>query len=141
MKRASAAPSPRVVELTWAQFDLAVAWIAHEALDYGVTGVVGPARGGLPLAVALSHRLRVPLLAEPVSGALWVDDIVDTGLTLRAVRKQCSSLVTASWYVRHNARSRPDIHVHRTQGEEWLVFPWECPEDARKEAADFATRR
>ena len=38
-------------------------------------------RGGLPVAVALSHKTDIPItmFANETTGVLWVDDIVDSG--------------------------------------------------------------
>lgn len=49
-------------------------------------GVYGFPRGGLCLAVALSHSLELPLLEEPKNNSLIIDDIYDTGYTLEKIK-------------------------------------------------------
>ena len=69
--------------LTWEEFDHAILKIADYYSGVELNGVYGVYRGGLPLAVALSHKLKIPMLKEPQANALWVDEIVETGKTLR----------------------------------------------------------
>ena len=47
-----------------------------------MSGIYGIPRGGLCLAVALSHKLNIELLKEPRNNILIVDDIYDSGETL-----------------------------------------------------------
>jgi hypothetical protein len=51
--------------LTWHDFDRAVASIAERLHGRRFRGVHGLPRGGLVLAVSLSHRLELPLLPDP----------------------------------------------------------------------------
>lgn len=111
--------------LTWEEFDFAVETIASQCPS--VNGVYGMPRGGLVLAVALSHRLLVPLLLEPRIGALWVDDIVDTGLTIRNALK---GMTYAAWI---NKSSDYDVISAQTCGDEWVIFPWEKSSNASKD--------
>ena len=68
--------------LGWPEFDGAVARIALLCADRRFSGIHGIPRGGLVLAVSLSHRLELPLLATPQPGCLIVDDVFETGRTL-----------------------------------------------------------
>lgn len=126
-------------EVTWYQFDLGVAWIADHFRGMSLAGVYGEPRGGLPLAVALSHRMRLPMLDRPRPEALWVDDIVDSGKALRAVTRAASPH-TAALYWRNGAAVSPDVWAFDCQPGEWLVFPWECLQDAVAEAREYASR-
>ena len=71
--------------LTWQQFDTAVEIIANQYKDRKpFDAVFGIPRGGLCLAVALSHRLEIPL-AQEVTGpnVLIVDDVYETGAAVK----------------------------------------------------------
>ena len=46
------------------------------------SGIYGVPRGGLCLAVALSHKLKIKLISEPIKNSLIVDDVYETGITL-----------------------------------------------------------
>ena len=74
--------------LSWAQFDQAVQQLASRFAGSAVTGVYGVPRGGLCLAVALSHAIDSPLLSAPEPSALIVDDVYETGRTLQALKDQ-----------------------------------------------------
>ena len=69
-------------KLDWKEFDECVYSISKQCRNKSFVGVYGFPRGGLCLAVALSHSLCLPLLDEPKNNSLIVDDIYDTGYTL-----------------------------------------------------------
>ena len=51
--------------LSWNEFDLCVKNITDLCFKKDFSGVFGFPRGGLCLAVAISHSLRIPLLNKP----------------------------------------------------------------------------
>ena len=127
-------------ELSWQQFDQAVSALAQEFKGRTCSGVFGVPRGGLCLAVALSHALERPLLLEPAADALIVDDVYETGRTLEALREQCPDASFAVWVSKCQARWWTT--VEESAADEWLVFPWENFEKASAdEAAYRASRR
>jgi hypoxanthine phosphoribosyltransferase len=85
-------------------------------------GVYGIPRGGLPLAVVLSHHLNIPLLVHPTKNTLVCDDISDTGKTLSTIKhKKIACLYSSKW-----TKTKPDYYSEiKTNKKEWLVFPWE----------------
>lgn len=88
------------------------------------TGVYGLPRGGLVPAVMLSHRLDIPLLAAASPGCLVLDDIADSGITL----KHYSDLgykIAVLVYKFHRSEVRPDYSGLITNDPNWVVFPWE----------------
>ena len=127
-------------ELSWQQFDQAVSALAQEFKGRTCSGVFGVPRGGLCLAVALSHALERPLLLAPAADALIVDDVYETGRTLEALREQFPDASFAVWVSKCQARWWTTVEVSTV--EEWLVFPWENAEKASAdEAAYRASRR
>jgi hypoxanthine phosphoribosyltransferase len=125
-----------IKHLTWAEFDDAVAeigdWIEQLALP--PSGLYGLPRGGLPLAVALSHRTGLPLLAAWAPGCVVVDDIIESGATLRPfLYRDCHICV---WIDRTSIPLPSNLyavvsseHLH-FDAVSWLVFPWERAENA-----------
>lgn len=108
--------------LTWHDFDAAVEAIVERCHKQTFCGVHGIPRGGLVLAVTLSHRLDLPLLSNAAPGCLLVDDVYETGLTLEPYREleACTAVVWLSkvepqWWQA----------VEQTESDEWIVFPWE----------------
>lgn len=127
-------------ELSWSQFDQAVALLAERLATRSISGIYGVPRGGLCLAVALSHALQQPLLAEPGPSALIVDDVYETGRTLQALQERFPQAGFAVW-----VSKRPPLWwdaAEVTDHSEWLLFPWENAAQARvDEQAYQASRR
>ena len=44
-------------------------------------------RGGLCLAVALSHKLKINLISKPIKNSLIVDDVYETGKYIKHLQK------------------------------------------------------
>jgi hypoxanthine phosphoribosyltransferase len=125
--------------LSWQQFDRAVEQLAAQARQLpDPCGIHGVPRGGLVLAVALSHRLELPLLEQPGPGCLVVDDVYETGQTLAPYRQLpgCHVLVWVSkvppqWW--HAAEV--------TNTDDWLLFPWAHAEAAQRDEARYRRSR
>ena len=75
-----------MIKLNWLEFDECIYSIYTQCKNKKFDGVYGFPRGGLCLAVALSHSLELPLLDEPKNNSLIVDDIYDTGYTLEKIK-------------------------------------------------------
>lgn len=122
----------RVRRLTWEEYGIYLLRFcdmlsflqemrARQDIDFKY--VFGVERGGLPIAVAVSHYLGIPLLRSLVvdnSRVLIVDDIVDTGETRR---KLPVDLHWASIFARKRTEGLVDTYVETT--EDWIQFPYE----------------
>lgn len=83
----------------------------------------GPVRGGLPIAVCLSHRLGLKFITKPTGiNTLIVDDIADTGKTLEGFYRK--GYFVATIYYHRQSSFEPYIWL-REKKDEWIVFPWE----------------
>jgi hypoxanthine phosphoribosyltransferase len=122
--------------LSWAEFEAAVDHIAADCAARPFCGVYGLPRGGLVLAVSLSHRLDLPLLAAPRPGCLVVDDVYETGRTLEPFR-QLKGAAVVVWISKVEPRWWQAVET--TPGPDWLVFPWE--DRARAEQEERAYRQ
>ena len=71
---------------TWSEFDKSVEHIANKCKFLEFSGIYGVPRGGLCLAVALSHKLKINLISEPIKNSLIVDDVYETGITLNTFK-------------------------------------------------------
>ncbi len=85
-------------------------------------GIYGIPRGGLILAVCLSHALKLPLLNTPTGHTLIVDDIADTGKTLLNYKKNGNRVITL--FKHPESGVNPDIWI-RSKHNYWIDFPWE----------------
>ncbi len=114
----------KIIVLTWAEFGKSVEYlivkIKNENIIYD--GVYGVPRGGLPLAVILSHHLDLPLLVHPTSKSLVVDDISDTGITLSIIKhRSIATIFSTPW-----TSSAPDFYMKMKMDKDyWILMPWE----------------
>lgn len=97
------------------------------------SGVYGLPRGGLVLAVMISHRLDIPLLTAPAPGCLIVDDICDSGESLVHYYKNSSGeqtdyVIATMYYKENEMKIVPDIWGYN-KTDSWIVFPWEEKEE------------
>ena len=108
--------------LSWDEFNQCIYGFTKLLNDQEFSGVYGFPRGGLCLAVALSHSLNIPLLNKPETGSLVVDDIYETGTTLNSVRDLPGSIAIV-WISKTQPTWWHSMEVIDSQ--EWLIFPWE----------------
>lgn len=125
-----------VLQLNWAGFDAAVEQIAASVDPATLTGVYGIPRGGLVLAVALSHRLGLPLVESVCASTLIVDDIRDSGATLEALR---AGGLTGPVWVWATRQTEPEGYgaVLTGIGPSWVIFPWEDPERVAQDRQNY----
>lgn len=110
-----------MMRVSWRMVDIFVQKVSQVCSIHAFTGVYGFPRGGLPLAVWISHKARLPLLLSPYEGALLVDDIADTGNTL--LRFKESHFIATMFYHRQSVVI-PDLWLFEKKNE-WIIFPWE----------------
>ena len=123
---------------TWSEFDKSVEKIATECKDHKFSGIYGVPRGGLCLAVTLSHKLQLNLISKPIKDSLIVDDIYETGITLKTFKHiegamffVLFSKVKPTWWNTVNISSK----------NEWIVFPWENPLTYQNERNEYLLKR
>ena len=89
------------VYLTWEEVDDLVNILKQKVLDElpEIGSVMGIARGGLIPAVMLSHKLGVPYTNLVDPNTLVVDDICDSGVTI----KEAPGLYTATLHYKESA--------------------------------------
>ena len=117
-------------KLSWSEFDACIYSIYNKCKNKKFEGVFGFPRGGLCIAVALSHSLELPLLDEPKTNSLIVDDIYDTGHTLEKI-KYLKGAETHVWV----SKKKPTWwnSYKYLKNNEWIIFPWESINAAEKD--------
>ncbi len=129
------------VFISWKEYeehiDSIVNWVKSSRLHIGA--VYGLPRGGLPIAVSLSHRLHLPLLMNyddrkvvKDDFILVVDDIADTGHTLKDFKN--SRNVICTFHYHKQSIIEPEYWVTE-KGDDWIVYPWE--RDDSEEIQDY----
>ena len=123
---------------TWNEFDKSVDYIANQCKKIKLTGIYGIPRGGLCLAVALSHKLNLRLIEKPLKNSLIVDDVYETGMTLSIYKhiEGVNFFVLVSkkepiWWKTVNLSLK----------EEWIVFPWENIKNKLNEEKEYKNKR
>ena len=123
---------------TWDDFDKSVEHIANKCKFLEFSGIYGVPRGGLCLAVALSHKLNISLLSEPIKNSLIVDDIYETGITLNTFK----DIDGAMFFVLHS-KIKPTWWntVYMSKKKEWIVFPWENTLKSQSDRNEYINKR
>ena len=98
--------------------------------------IYGVPRGGLIPATWISHKTgikyqqinstQISKMAD-LSHILIIDDICDSGKTVKEIRENYPKVKVACLYYKETASEKPDIYGEIV-GDEWLVFPWENDE-------------
>ena len=119
---------------TWNEFDKSVDYIANQCKFWKLSGIYGVPRGGLCLAVALSHKLNIQLIEKPLKNSLIVDDVYETGVTLSNFK----DIEGAIFYV-IISKKKPIWWntVNLSHKKEWIVFPWENKNNELKDKREY----
>jgi xanthine phosphoribosyltransferase len=110
-------------------------------------GIVAVTRGGLVPAAIVARELDIRLvdticiqsyddrsqgrleILKPVSGdgqdLLIIDDLVDTGITAKAVREMLPKAHFATIYAKPAGRPQVDTFVTEVSQDTWILFPWD----------------
>ncbi|MFP4520073.1 MAG: phosphoribosyltransferase [Oceanicaulis sp.] len=141
-----------MLKLDWSDVEAMAGRLAEDiAAKHGPFGpdavLVGVSRGGLIPAALVAHRLGVRKVAAlglmsyadgpdgtqgalvpygpaPDTAAIVIDDIIDTGRTLEAVRARYPGAVIGALVDKTGGRSGA-IAARETPAGLWVAFPWE----------------
>ena len=123
---------------TWNEFDKSVDYIANQCKRLQLSGIYGIPRGGLCLAVALSHKLNIKLIDKPSKNSLIVDDIYETGVTLSNYK----NIEGANFFVLISKKKPIWWNtVNLSHTKEWIVFPWENKKNVLIEENEYKNKR
>ena len=121
--------------LSWRDIEALVDNLVEQInkLDKKPFYIYGVPRGGAIPAVWLSHKTGIDYYqlnsaqiskTADLSHILIVDDICDSGETIKKIKENFPKCQTATLYYKETAIDKPDIYGEIV-GEEWIVFPWE----------------
>ena len=124
--------------ISWKQLDSYVNELCEQITNYckmhnmhlsDLNGVYGIPRGGLILAVLISHKLNLPYVdrLQTLYGKrfLVVDDIADSGETLNQMKAEVfEHALFATIHYNPNSIIEPQFWV-KEKITDWIVYPWE----------------
>lgn len=90
-------------------------------------------RGGLILATLLSYKTGLPILTNPCEGCIIIDDIIDTGITMKKYsdeRKKHNYFITSMFVQEKQLLEIADYNCNVDfyqfeKRDQWIVYPWE----------------
>jgi len=93
-------------------------------------------RGGVVPAICLSYCLKTLFLTEIEcfmykEKILLVDDLVDSGETMKTWTKKYPLIHTATLYRKDCTKFEPEFVVRTIN--EWIVMPWETEETSKRD--------
>ena len=129
--------TPNKSFVSWEEYDEMIEkltwWVKFEC-DEEIGAIYGLPRGGLPIAVSLSHSLGLPLLMDYYDRKvvtdkkiLVVDDIADTGETLKFYEETFQKGYIVTIHEHDQSIVKPEYSVI-AKGDAWIVYPWETQE-------------
>jgi len=117
--------------VTYPEYAIMMKELVRELSDYTFSDIYGFPRGGLPIAVHLSHHLKIPLIISGIGpNTLVVDDVLDTGETIHKIRKVFPEIQIATLFYKpgkDHFHIPPNFYLYTTNN--WVVYPWEDPLD------------
>jgi xanthine phosphoribosyltransferase len=143
-------PLERIV--TWAEVHRDAKLLVRRLLPLKTwTGIVAISRGGLVPAAIVAREMDIRVLdticistyedqargepkiikaperasVESGKGWLLIDDLVDTGLTMRAARALLPHAHVATVYAKTDGIPFVDTYVHEVPQDVWIHFPWD----------------
>lgn len=137
-----------ILRLSWEEFNHFVEILGEniQRSQKKYDCIMGIPRGGMVPAVMLSHILSIPL--RPTSAiveydftkdhrALLVDDIADTGGTLKRFPKYID---TATVVCRITLKERPNYFATEAEANQWIMFPYEIATEDRISKINYKDR-
>lgn len=141
--------SPQERCISWDDFEADSRALAEKLKGTQWKGLLAITRGGLGPAALLSRYLDITHvetlclasydersqgemniiknveLEDEGKGWLVVDDLADTGKTLRLVKEILPEAHIATLYVKPAGKNLPDTYLKEFEQSSWIVFPWE----------------
>ena len=144
---------PNGYVVTWPEVHRDAKYLVRKLLsDTEWKGIIALTRGGLVPAAIVAREMDIRVIdtlcistyehqdkgteaeilkapeqavAEQGAGWLLVDDLVDTGTTLKAARKILPQSYFATLYAKPEGQPLVDTFLHEVPQHQWIYFPWD----------------
>lgn len=120
-----------MTNITWYNVEKFINNVSIRFSKSNISGVYGLPRGGLILAVMLSHKMHIPMLMAPCKDCIIIDDICDSGESLIHYVNNSSGNeifkyhIATMFYKPNKLNIKPEYYEYYKKDEDWIVFPWE----------------
>lgn len=136
-----------LIYLDWKWFDDNIKKITNYYQSRDLTHIVGISRGGLIPAVAVSNKLKIPLVSldwqtrdgyirdinklgkiiesTDLSKVLFIDDICDSGTTIGQIKLIAPQSRWCTLITKDLGKTEFSPFVLEQDEERWIKFPWE----------------
>jgi len=111
-----------IMMYSYKMFNETIEKLAPELKAKSYKNIYAIPRGGLIFGTYLSHILKIPMTHNIDDGTLIVDDICDTGETLKSFRNDKVCLVAKDLGIKRTKNLTYDIGV---EDDVWIKFFWE----------------
>ncbi len=119
--------------VTWEDVEKYIDNVAERLQGVEVSGIFTFPRGGLVLATLLSYKLHVPILTNPYKNCIIIDDICDTGITMKKysdLKNEKNYFITTMYIQDSQLKEKADFnctvdYFENVKYDNWIVFPWE----------------
>ena len=138
--------------VTWAEVHRDTKLLARKLIGIGTwKGIIAITRGGLIPAAIIAREMdirnidticistydekdmgdvnmiKIPENASKERGEGWlmIDDLVDTGTTIKAAKELLPDCHIATVYAKEMGRPTVDTFVHEVPQNYWVFFPWD----------------
>jgi hypoxanthine phosphoribosyltransferase len=116
--------------ITWKNFGNLISYLEREIKKdprfKQIKNVYGIPRGGLVIALCLSHKFEIPLILDPkniTEHTLVVDDISDTGETFKKIVGN-TKVLTAALFQSPDTKFKVNFFAEY-KFDNWIQYPWE----------------
>ena len=124
--------------ISWNQIDKYTDQLCEQISDYctennyeleDLNGIYGIPRGGIIVAVMMSHKLQLPYIdrLQTMYGKRFIvlDDIADSGKTLQQMKAEVFDNALFAT-IHYNSESVVEPHFWiKEKLTDWIIYPWE----------------
>lgn len=118
-----------IKRISWDEVGAYLNAVAERVDPHDFSGVYGIPRGGSVLSAWLSHKLYLPLLSDICPNCIIIDDICDSGDTLKQVLDSCTCRGIEDCFITvmfQNPESIAQVdYFYKEKDDKWIAFPWE----------------
>lgn len=69
--------------------------------------------------------IKEPLIEDGGKNYIFIDDLIDTGRTIKYIREKYPNAIIITIYAKPLARKLVDLYVKPVKQKLWVLFPWD----------------